>query len=129
MYEADYTPIYPTDEELDILYHHGIKGQKWGIRRYQNKDGTLTAEGKKRYSIEGYLKFSRVLKNIGKKRTWETEHVKFSDVMPKNLFDADGNPVNNDAARKINKTREELYKRYKGKTVVFDDINETWKIY
>ena len=32
------------------LYHHGIKGQKWGIRRYQNEDGTLTAEGKRRSS-------------------------------------------------------------------------------
>ena len=31
------------------LYHHGIKGQKWGIRRYQNSDGTLTEEGKNRY--------------------------------------------------------------------------------
>lgn len=30
------------------LYHHGIKGMRWGIRRYQNKDGTLTAAGKKR---------------------------------------------------------------------------------
>lgn len=32
-----------------IFYHHGIKGQKWGIRRFQNKDGSLTAAGKKRY--------------------------------------------------------------------------------
>lgn len=31
------------------LYHYGVKGQKWGVRRYQNKDGTLTAAGKKRY--------------------------------------------------------------------------------
>lgn len=31
------------------LAHHGIKGQKWGVRRYQNSDGTLTEEGKKRY--------------------------------------------------------------------------------
>ena len=31
------------------LYHHGIKGQKWGIRRFQNKDGSLTPAGKKRY--------------------------------------------------------------------------------
>ena len=33
----------------DVLRHHGIKGQKWGIRRFQNKDGTLTSAGKKRY--------------------------------------------------------------------------------
>ena len=33
---------------MDELYHHGIKGQKWGVRRYQNADGTLTAAGKKR---------------------------------------------------------------------------------
>lgn len=32
------------------LYHHGIKGQKWGVRRYQNKDGSLTPAGRKRYS-------------------------------------------------------------------------------
>lgn len=30
------------------LYHHGIKGQKWGVRRYQNYDGTLTAAGRRR---------------------------------------------------------------------------------
>lgn len=33
----------------EVLMHHGVLGMKWGIRRYQNKDGTLTAEGKKRY--------------------------------------------------------------------------------
>lgn len=31
------------------LYHHGVKGMKWGVRRYQNKDGSLTSAGKKRY--------------------------------------------------------------------------------
>ena len=34
----------------DELRHHGIKGQKWGRRGYQNKDGSLTAEGRKRYA-------------------------------------------------------------------------------
>lgn len=32
------------------LYHSGVLGQKWGIRRYQNEDGTLTALGKQRYA-------------------------------------------------------------------------------
>lgn len=32
------------------LYHHGVIGMKWGVRRYQNKDGSLTPAGKKRYS-------------------------------------------------------------------------------
>lgn len=31
------------------LYHHGVKGQRWGIRRYQNEDGTYTEAGKVRY--------------------------------------------------------------------------------
>ena len=31
------------------LYHHGIKGQKWGVRRFQNPDGSLTEAGKSRY--------------------------------------------------------------------------------
>lgn len=34
------------------LAHHGILGQKWGVRRYQNPDGSLTAAGKKRYAID-----------------------------------------------------------------------------
>lgn len=34
------------------LYHHGTKGMKWGVRRYQNADGSLTAAGKKRYYKE-----------------------------------------------------------------------------
>ena len=32
------------------FYHHGILGMKWGVRRYQNEDGSLTSAGKKRYS-------------------------------------------------------------------------------
>lgn len=37
----------------DTLQHHGIKGQKWGIRRFQNEDGTLTEAGKVRYNEDG----------------------------------------------------------------------------
>lgn len=55
--------------EMNELNHHGIKGQKWGLRRYQNKDGTLTPAGKKRYAEEmnRLKKEEQILKN--KQRT------------------------------------------------------------
>lgn len=40
----EFRVAYPNE-----LYHHGIKGQKWGVRRYQRPDGTLTKAGEKRY--------------------------------------------------------------------------------
>ena len=39
--------------DSDYLAHFGIKGQRWGIRRYQNEDGSLTPEGRERYGVEG----------------------------------------------------------------------------
>lgn len=47
-----------TRTSSDELMHHGIKGQKWGVRRFENEDGTLTPEGKERYryNTEEYKK-------------------------------------------------------------------------
>ena len=39
-------------ENSSYLEHHGIKGQKWGVRRFQNADGSLTPDGKKRYGVD-----------------------------------------------------------------------------
>lgn len=51
------------------LAHHGIKGMKWGVRRYRNADGTLTAAGKKRYgSMSGDELYKHAKKDILKAR-------------------------------------------------------------
>lgn len=45
-----------TPEYSGYLAHHGVKGQKWGVRRYQNEDGTLTKDGQKRYNLHSDAK-------------------------------------------------------------------------
>lgn len=46
---------YNDNHSLDELKHHGILGQKWGVRRYQYEDGSLTPEGKERYGVADRL--------------------------------------------------------------------------
>lgn len=77
------------------LYHHGVKGQKWGIRRYQNKDGSLTLAGKKRAlkMQDQYTRFSNDKKyrdkdgNLtykGRKKSLKMKE-KYSDLTGKQL--------------------------------------------
>ena len=57
------------------LEHHGIIGMKWGVRRYQNKDGTLTNAGKKRYSPDGDAGTESQNSSTGKKTTTSSKSV------------------------------------------------------
>lgn len=47
--KVKHSDIFFYSKNEDYIYHYGIKGQKWGVRRYQNKDGSLTSSGKKKY--------------------------------------------------------------------------------
>lgn len=48
------------------LYHHGVRGQKWGVRRYQNADGSYTAAGRKRYAKQLTRDFNKASKKYSK---------------------------------------------------------------
>lgn len=56
-------------EYKDYLAHHGIEGQKWGVRRYQNADGSLTPAGRARYYGEQYK---------SAKKAWQYTHGKIT---------------------------------------------------
>ena len=65
---------------MNELYHHGIKGQKWGVRRYQNPDGSLTAAGKKRIQRD-----SKIYKNKYK-RTADAVNDYYADLRKQNAY-------------------------------------------
>ena len=60
------------NEKETALDHSGIKGQKWGVRRYQNEDGSLTPEGRRRYGLKSEysgMSDQELQKAINRKRT------------------------------------------------------------
>lgn len=75
------------------LYHHGIKGMKWGIRRYQKKDGSLTPAGKKRYSDNPELKRqkaeTKTAKSVSKtsKKAYDKAFRRYSNVPTSKNYD------------------------------------------
>ena len=68
------------------LMHFGIKGQKWGVRRFQNEDGTLTEEGKKRY-IDSYNKAEEQAEKDIKRAESQIEDIKKNGWNAKSAFD------------------------------------------
>lgn len=83
-----------VEEHKDELMHWGIKGQKWGIRRYQNPDGTLTEEGKKHYG----------------RLTADYNYTKSDGVTPTFFAKRDSKIANKSAVKEYNKDLKRLSK-------------------
>ena len=73
------------------LYHFGIKGQRWGVRRYQNKDGSLTPAGKKRLAKDLKRDYDSNRKGFSGQpfRTSDEYKKMISDAVDKHITDAD----------------------------------------
>ena len=63
-----------TWDDGTYLAHHGIKGQKWGVRRFQNPDGTYTSEGKERRG-QGFRKGNRKSQTLSEARKKDINHL------------------------------------------------------
>lgn len=110
------------------LYHFGIRGMKWGVRRYQNKDGTLTKAGKRRYDKEmaKIKKEQKIVNN--KKRTQakidklEAARKKLEEdkemLKGKKSGDNDNSKSSNESANNQNNWQNNQQNVSKGKTFV-----------
>lgn len=94
--------IYNYSNEL---YHFGVKGMKWGVRRYQNADGSLTSAGKKKISKRYSKQSKKAMKDLNRQQNsmWVKSYNKTADYM------------NGGGIDKFNKQQEKKYGKDFGK--------------
>jgi hypothetical protein len=96
-----------TYEYEQYLAHHGIKGQKWGVRRYQNEDGSLTEDGKKKYLISENSRY-KYIKKLGKESG--KKDYDFTYEKAKNMFSDDFVKRNRESYARMKKAEEDYFK-------------------
>lgn len=82
------------------LYHHGIIGMKWGVRRYQNKDGTLTNSGKKRYNQDNWSEDAKAASQLKKKNVNQMSNAELRKLTERQQLERNYSSLNPSAIQK-----------------------------
>lgn len=137
----EYLSSFIDQLDSDYISHHGIKGMKWGVRRYQNTDGSLTAQGKKRYNNsspdtstffgrlkQGHLERKEIRSHIrsAKERNRRETGNKYSNARLKDAYDAYEKDMNDS---KMTKLRNDARKQYKLEQVAKNNMRRAKEEY
>ena len=114
----------------DFLMHYGIQGQKWGVRRFQNEDGTLTAEGKERYLKTDHDKTAKNAEKDLYKYDKNGRKLSFSErgrtrtaANVEKLYDALSEDIKNDKSVDREKTKQGETDKRLATDIVFTVLN------
>lgn len=130
--------VYTVDGKEFELKHHGVKGMKWGVRRYQNPDGSLTPAGKKRYDAMSNDQLQKTLyKQVKKARTaqsnwseqWNVNNTigKYSKAAAEKYNRDNRERMNTDQYRSAEKRAKALDKRWERGEIDPDEYDREYE--